>query len=131
MIMRIPLLAALLTVTVPAIAAAQSIARGQYIVERVGLCHDCHTPRDEKGQLIIGQGLKGAPIGFRPLHPMPFATEAPALAGLPGHYTPEQMAVFLQTGKRPDGSAPLPPMPPYRLNREDALAVTAYLRTLK
>ena len=128
--MRHPMFAALLRGSIPA-AAHEQVARGQYIVERVGMCHDCHTPRDEKGQLILSKSLHGAPIHSKPIHPMPWADIAPPIAGLPGHFKPEQMVTFLQTGVRPDGSQPRPPMPGYRLSREDAQAVTAYLRTLK
>ncbi|MBN8929302.1 MAG: hypothetical protein BGO51_11920 [Rhodospirillales bacterium 69-11] len=112
-------------------AAAQGLARGKYLVEQVGMCGDCHTPRDAKGQPIADRHLTGAPIGFRPLHPMPFAEHAPSLVGLPAHYTPAQFATFLETGKRPDGSMTLPPMPPYRFSKEDAWAVVDYLRSLK
>src|SRR3954465_14313616 len=129
--MREFMLAALLCATIPAASHAQAVARGQYIVERVGMCHDCHTPRDEKGQLIMAKSLQGGEIGSRPIHPMPWAEIAPPIAGLPGHFTPEQMVTFLQSGKRPDGSTPRPPMPPYRLSKEDAQSVTAYLRSIK
>ena len=129
--MRKHMLIAVLCLASPATAGAQSITHGKYIVERTSMCNDCHTPRDEKGQLITAQTLQGAPIGSAPIHPMPWADTAPPIAGLPAHYTPEQMVTFLQTGKRPDGSMPRPPMPPYRFSREDAMAVTAYLRSLK
>jgi mono/diheme cytochrome c family protein len=129
--MRRHLLTALLCLVIPTTAGAQSVARGKYLVEGTSLCNDCHTPRDEKGELIMSKSLQGAPIGFQPLHPMPFAPVAPRIAGLPANYTPAQMVTFLQTGKRPDGSMPSPPMPPYRFSREDALALTAYLRAMK
>lgn len=112
-------------------AGAQSVDRGKYLVERVGMCNDCHTPRDAKGGLIATAALKGAPIGFRPLAEMPWADHAPSIAGLPASWTPAQMAHFLQTGKRPDGSSPRPPMPEYRLSQQDAWSVTDYLRRLK
>ena len=54
-----------------------------------------------------------------------------ALAGLPGNYTEAQLAAFLQTGKRPDGSMARPPMPPYRMSASDAQAVAAYLKSLR
>jgi mono/diheme cytochrome c family protein len=126
---RGPLLAVLCLV-VPAAAYAQ-VARGKYLVEQVTLCGDCHTPRDSNGEPIAAQALKGAPIGFRPVHPMPFADQAPALAGLPAHYTPTQLATLLETGKKPDGSSPVPPMPPYRLSKADAWAVVDYMKSLK
>jgi cytochrome c553 len=129
--MRHHILTALLCLAVPVTAQAQSMARGKYIVERTSLCNDCHTPRDEKGALNMSKELQGAPIGSQPIHPIPWADTAPPIAGLPGHYTPAQMVEFLQTGKRPDGSYPRPPMPPYRFSKEDALSVTAYVRSLK
>jgi cytochrome c553 len=110
---------------------AQSLPQGKYIVEGVGMCGDCHTPRDQTGAPIAAQALQGAPIGFRPTHPMPFAEHAPGLAGLPGHYTEAQLVTFLQTGKRPDGSLARPPMPPYRMSADDAKSVAAYLKSLK
>jgi cytochrome c553 len=129
--MRTHLLTALLCLAIPATAGAQSIARGKYIVERTSMCADCHTPRDEKGQLILSKSLQGAPLGVQPIHPMPWADTAPSIAGLPAHYTSAQLVTFLETGKRPDGSTPHPPMPPYRFSHSDAVAVTAYLGTLK
>jgi hypothetical protein len=85
----------------------------------------------KNGQLILSRALQGAPLGVQPIHPMPWADTAPPIAGLPGNYTPAQMVTFLQTGKRPDGSTPRPPMPPYRFSRTDAQSLTAYLRSLK
>jgi len=106
------------------------IARGRYLVEGVGLCADCHTPRNEKGEFVTAQWLRGAMIGFTPAMPMPvWAPVAPPIAGLPS-MTDEQAVHFLMEGKRPDGSQPRPPMPPYRLNAEDARAMVAYLKSL-
>src|ERR1700679_2898480 len=129
--MRHQVLIAMLCLAVPATASAQSMARGKYIVEQTSLCNDCHTPRDDKGALIMSKELQGAPIGSQPIHPMPWADTAPPIAALPGHYTPAQMVEFLQTGKRPDGSSVRPPMPPSRFSKQDAVAVTAYIRTLQ
>jgi cytochrome c553 len=129
-LMRKHLLSAALCLAIPATAGAQSVTQGKYLVERTSMCGDCHTPRDEKGQFIPAQALLGAPIGSKPIRPMPWA-DAPPIAGLPAHFTPEQMVTFLETGKRPDGSNPLPPMPPYRFSHDDALAITAYLVSLK
>ena len=110
---------------------AKLIARGKYIVEGTSMCNDCHTPRDDKGELIPSKALQGAQLGVQPIHPMPWADTAPSIAGLPANYTPAQMVTFLQTGKRPDGSMTRPPMPPYRFSHADAMSVTAYLRSLK
>jgi cytochrome c553 len=102
------------------------IARGDYLVNGVVLCGDCHTPRLENGASDETRALHGAPLPGPP----GFAQVAPPLAGIPTHYTAAQFESFLQTGVRPDGSHPLPPMPPYRLNEQDARAVAAYIATL-
>ena len=109
-----------------------ALTRGEYLVERVGMCADCHSPRDETGRFIPSQWLGGSPIGFAPKHKMPnWAEAAPPLAGLPEGYTQTQLAAFLETGRRQDGSEPRPPMPPYRFSRTDAEAVAAYLASLR
>ena len=106
------------------------IEHGKYLVHQAGMCIDCHSPRDEKGGLIESKLLTGAPIGFKPTVPMPWVPVAPGLAGLPTGYGDAEMVRFLMTGTRPNGTTTLPPMPPYRFNRKDAEAITAYLRSL-
>lgn len=121
--------------TVPLVAAEKSaspalLARGRYLVENIGLCADCHSPRNEKGEFVTAQWLGGAPIGFTPAVPMPvWAPVAPPIAGLPS-MTEAQAVKFLMEGTRPDGTMPRPPMPAYRLNAEDARAMVAYLKSL-
>ena len=111
-------------------ASSTKIARGKYIVEGVGLCNDCHTPMDEKGQPIPGKALKGAPTAFKPVAPIPnWAEKSPNIAGLPG-WEDADAVKFLMTGIAYNGLPPRPPMPPYRMNKEDAEAVVAYLRSL-
>jgi mono/diheme cytochrome c family protein len=107
------------------------VHRGEYLVHRVGLCIDCHSPRNERGEFMENQHLTGSPVGFKPLDDIPWMPVAPRLAGLPTGYSENAMVHFLMTGERPNGLPPvLPPMPPYRLSREDAEAVTGYLHSL-
>lgn len=113
--------------TVP--TSETQIARGRYLVEGIGLCADCHTPRNEKGEFVMAQWLRGAPIGFTPAMPMPWAPAAPPIAGLPS-LAAEDAVKFLMEGKRPDGTMPRPPMPAYRLNEADARAMVAYLKSI-
>ena len=114
-----------------ALAAPPANERGRYLVEQVGMCADCHSPRGPTGAVVTGMELAGAPIGFAPKHPMPaWAEHAPRLAGLPPGYDEVSLARFLQTGTRPDGTMARPPMPSYRLERGDADAVAAYLKSL-
>ncbi len=105
--------------------------RGRYLVHQAGMCIDCHSPRDEKGQFLESKHLTGAPVGFKPTVEMPWMPVSPPIAGLPAGFSEEAMIHFLMTGERPNGKPTLPPMPPYRLNREDAEAITFYLRDLK
>jgi mono/diheme cytochrome c family protein len=110
--------------------AAAKVARGKYLVDQVGLCGDCHTPRDERGGVIAAKYLQGAPLGFKPVAPVPvWADKAPAIAGLPGWEDAAAMK-FLMTGISYNELPPRPPMPSYRFNRQDAEAVLAYLRSL-
>ncbi len=114
-------------------AAAQKarLEHGRYLVHQLGLCIDCHSPRDQKGAFLEDKHLTGSPLPFAPTVPMPFVPVAPKIAGLPAGYTAADMTHFLMTGERPNGRpAVLPPMPPYRLDRRDAEAVTAYLQSL-
>jgi mono/diheme cytochrome c family protein len=104
--------------------------RGRYLATQTGLCQDCHSPRDEKGQYIQEKWLHGAPIMFTPSIEIPWAGTAPPIAGLEG-WTDQQAIKFLTTGIDKDGKHPRPPMPEYRFNRADATDVVAYLRSLK
>jgi len=130
-----PIIFAALVLLYAANASAQKAAdksqleHGRYLVQQVGLCGDCHTPRDDHGQPIESKALQGAGIGFKPVVQMPWGEYAPPIAGLPG-FTEAQAITFLTTGKDPTGHSPKPPMPPYRFNRQDASAVVAYLRSL-
>jgi len=108
---------------------AELIARGEYLVVGVAGCNDCHTPMTQTGPDMT-HSLQGADIIFAPAIPMPWAPHAPQIAGIPTGFTEEQFVHFLQTGERPSGVPPLPPMPPYRFNEADARAVAAYIKSM-
>jgi mono/diheme cytochrome c family protein len=115
----------------PSRTKSSLIAHGKYLVEDAVQCQNCHTPRDEKGEFIKEQWLRGA--NFLPatvLKERPKWVEKSAnIAGLPG-WTDEQAVRFLMTGLAYNDLPARPPMPPYRFNREDAEAIVAYLRSL-
>jgi mono/diheme cytochrome c family protein len=120
--------------TPPAAAAhytAEQVERGRYLVEGVGMCGQCHSPRNAQGHVVAEQFLHGGPVPL--LTPKGYqdkwAYKAPRLAGLPQH-TDEQIVRLLTTGINRDGKVPMPPMPPFRMSAEDALAVAAYLRSV-
>lgn len=107
------------------------VARGEYLVTHVAMCVQCHTPRNTRGELDRRRLLQGAPMPVRsPWPEQEWAFQAPSLAGLPGGWSEEQLIHFLQTGKDVNGRHARPPMPPFRMTREDAAAVAAYLRSL-
>jgi mono/diheme cytochrome c family protein len=109
--------------------AADTLARGKYLVERAGMCQDCHTPRTKDGGFDQGNWLLGGSLGMKPLAPMPWMPVAPPIAGLPT-LTREQAVHFLMTGERPGKPHVTPPMPEYRFNKADAEAIAGYLKSL-
>jgi hypothetical protein len=110
--------------------ASVSVARGKYLVEQVGLCGDCHTPRNDKGEFVKEQWLKGATLDFKPIAPVPvWVDKTPAIAGLPG-WEKDAAIRFLMTGVGTNELPSRPPMPQYRFNVQDAQAIVAYLKSL-
>jgi mono/diheme cytochrome c family protein len=106
------------------------IERGKYLVEEVAKCTECHTPRDDRGELKKEAWLQGAPIWITPVHPdSNWADRAPALAGLPS-FTQEEAERVLEKGIGPQGEALRPPMHIYHMKPEDAKAIIAYLNSL-
>jgi mono/diheme cytochrome c family protein len=106
---------------------AAQVKRGEYLVNEVARCGDCHTPRNAKGALDLTRHLQGATMWFTPKRKGEFEDHAPDItfSGRAGKWTEAKMARFLSTGEKSD-----PPMPAYKLTVEDAQAVTAYLRSL-
>jgi len=126
-----------LLVLLPAAIAASSneskqgdVERGRYLVEEVAKCAECHTPRDERGNLERSRWLEGGANWILPAHPTPnWANNAPALAGFPG-FTEEQGEQVLEKGVGASGQALQPPMHIYHMTHADAVAIIAYLRSL-
>jgi mono/diheme cytochrome c family protein len=105
--------------------------RGAYLVHQVAMCVQCHSPRDEAGRLVRQRLLHGGAVPVEnPFRDSDWAFRAPHIAGLPG-YTDDQAVRLLTEGITSAGTPPRDPMPPYRLERDDALAVVAYLRSLR
>jgi cytochrome c len=106
------------------------VARGKYIVDGVAMCGMCHTPRTDSGELDTSHRLDGASVWLMPAHPTEnWPLKAPRIAGTPPA-SDEDMIRLLTTGVWTDGSHLRPPMPQFRMSREDADAVVAYLRSL-
>jgi hypothetical protein len=106
------------------------VERGRYLVEEVAKCPECHTPRNDRGELRHDAWLAGAPIWIRPVAPITnWADHAPALAGLPS-FTEAQAERVLEKGTGPEGEELRPPMHIYHMKHEDAKAIIAYLKSL-
>ncbi|EQD32795.1 Cytochrome c family protein [mine drainage metagenome] len=108
------------------------LRHGRYLVRDVGMCADCHTPRDRHGKEIVARWLRGGPLNFKPAHPIPeWARHSSDLIHLARRWTTQQWIRFLRSGIAPNGKPARPPMPDIHLSYYDARAVTAYIRSLK
>jgi len=110
--------------------SAAAVEHGKYLVEKIGMCGDCHTAHDEKGEPIKEQWLTGTTLPFKPTIPMPvWADKSVNIAGLPG-WEKDAAIKFLMTGIAYNGLPARPPMPQYRYSQQDAEAIVAYLKSL-
>lgn len=114
-----------------AAASSGNAERGRYLAHDVAMCIQCHTPRGPEGQLLSDRAFEGAPIPVgKPAQWNVWAEFAPRIAGLP-QYTEEQMLTLLTTGIGREGKPLRAPMPTFRMSRQDALDVAAYLKSLR
>lgn len=126
------------------------VARGDYLVNHLGDCIGCHTPRDTNNQIDKSLFLSGVPAKYAGVKEGPSG-----IAGFPGprgarfyarnltpddetgigKWTEEQFINTFKTGIRPDGvKYALSPMEwgIYRnMNEADIRAIYRYLRTIK
>src|SRR5689334_8086156 len=66
-------------------AGGPVVERGRYLVHDVALCIQCHSPRDENGNLIETKLLTGARIPFdSPFPGQAWAYQAPNIRGMIG-----------------------------------------------
>lgn len=109
------------------------LARGHYLVEALGHCGECHTPRKLTGVLDRARHLAGSKQG-------------PDGAGVPnvtpdratgiGKWSGDDLAWFLETGELPDGDytggamAEVVDHGTSRLTSTDREAIAAYLKSL-
>lgn len=114
---------------------ADAVARGKYLVNDVAKCQECHTPRNDKGELDETQWLKGATLDFQPTHEVKgWHKTAPDLTStgrLFQRWGEDGLVKFMETAANPRGGKADPPMPAYKLRPDDAKAIVEYLKTLK
>jgi len=127
--------------------------RGRYLVTITG-CHDCHSPKVEGMKPDLKRGLSGRPSTT----PLPSPTKGEVHAsldltawtgpwgysvasnltpdpatGIGTRYTEAAFITTMRTGKKPNGTAIMPPMPSdvyQNMTDEDLKAIFAYLRTI-
>ncbi|MEQ1831606.1 MAG: cytochrome c [Candidatus Eisenbacteria bacterium] len=115
-------------------AADPRIERGKYLVT-IMACNDCHTPGTFYGVPDFGRFLSGSELGWVGPWGVVYAanlTSDPE-TGL-GKWKPDEIAMAIRSGNRPDGRQLAPAMPWLNysnLTDDDALAIAAYLKTLK
>lgn len=102
-------------------ASSAAVGRGRYLVGAAGQCTECH-----------GEKLQGASLNFiAPNAPPVVQRKAPKIAGLPMFADASAATDFFETGQLPGKAHARPPMPRYRFNHYDAVAIVAYLKTLR
>jgi mono/diheme cytochrome c family protein len=123
-----------LAAALSACAPQSQVERGRYLVSVVG-CSDCHTPGGFSPQPDMGRFLAGSDTAFS-LPGLGVFTPSnltpDAKTGI-GTWTVDQIAAAITTGVTPSGRILSPAMPWTdfaHLNRSDALAIAAYLKTL-
>ena len=134
--MRSIRLATILGLTLPLLAQDKKIIEsGRYLVEEVGKCQECHTPKLENGEADQTKALEGATLNFGPLKPIEkWHKNAPGLTPdgkLWDKWKEEGIRNYLITGLNPKGGKADVPMPTYKLKPADADAIIAYLKSLK
>lgn len=124
------------TTAPPAVSA--SAARGEYIVEHLGPCAQCHSPKDPMGMPIEAQRLSGSDcfIDITPMDDTSGCIATPNLTndetGLKNR-TDAEIKEMITNGKRPDGTALFPIMPYFVIHAYtdvDVDSIIMYLRTV-
>src|SRR5262245_19230376 len=114
----------------PAQVPAGNPERGRYLATSVAMCIECHSPRDERGDIVPGREFTGAPIPFAPPWPT-WALRAPRNRGLPGYTAAQGVRLLTQGAVDREGRQLRPPMPRFRMSLQDAADVVAYLKSLE
>jgi mono/diheme cytochrome c family protein len=107
-----------------------NVQHGRYLVESVAMCIECHSGRDSRGNIIDTQRYMGGLIPFAPPWPNDWATRAPRNKGLPGYDDALALRLLTEGSIGRKGEQLRPPMPRFRMTRQDAADVIAYLRSL-
>ena len=116
----------------PSPPASDLLGRGEYLVESIVGCGNCHSGRDDDGEFVPGQEFAGNFVIAEP----GFTAYAPNITPDPetgiGDWSNEELERAIREGISRDGRVMGPPMafPYYRdISTTDMNAIIAYLRT--
>ena len=107
-----------------------NVEHGRYLVERVAMCVECHSMRDEDGHIIQSEKYLGGSIPFAPPWPNNWAMRAPRNRGLVGYDDKAALRLLTEGAIGRDGHQLRPPMPRFHMTPQDAADVIAFLRSL-
>ena len=133
------LLLAQLAQTFEAAMAQSAVERGDYLVNTIMACGNCHTPRDDKGKPIADRALSGGLTINTPAFIATASNITPDVETGIGSWSDAEIKRALVEGMRPDhghlAGVPLAAVMPANFYRallpEDLDAVIAYLHTVK
>jgi mono/diheme cytochrome c family protein len=109
-------------------ASTPELERGRYLVEALGHCAECHTPRDATGGLDRSRWMQGAPNPSG-------KGEIPAIDPRSLKWSAGDIAYYLESGFTPDYDSAGGQMTKVvesmsQLSAEDRNAIAAYLKAL-
>lgn len=135
-------------------AASAQVERGRYLVGITG-CHDCHSPKIEGMTPDMSRALSGRPATTKPPSKADGEVHASLdltawtgpwgqtiasnltpdpTTGIGKRYNEASFLATMRTGKKPNGTAVMPPMPSevyQNMTDDDLKAIWAYLQTVK
>jgi mono/diheme cytochrome c family protein len=125
-------------VAAPDASKADQVARGDYLVNHVDACGDCHTPRNPDGSPDTTRLFAGVDclVDVAPMDDNVGCLSSRNLTNDPtglANRTDKEVMDMFQKGMRPGGEFLNPFMPYYvfaNMTDDDAKSVVAYLRTL-
>lgn len=108
-----------------------NVEHGRYLAERVAMCVECHSGRDGAGNIVDSERFMGAPVPVKSPWKEEWAIRAPRNRGLPGYTEEEGIRLLTEGAIARDGRQLRLPMPRFRMTKQDAADVVAYLKSLE